>query len=95
MPPARGGAEAVEDRLFRALAVLRAVMLLNAVGMALYHAEDFARSMLAAVCVAAMVLWSGVATAAYAVPGQRRAWLLVAEFQRRAEEHRHYGSDFS
>ncbi|WP_121252506.1 MacS family sensor histidine kinase [Nocardioides ferulae] len=79
MPPARGGAEAVEDRLFRALAVLRAVMLLNAVGMALYGADDFQRPVLAAVCVAGMVLWTAVATAAYAVPRHRRAWLLVAD----------------
>jgi signal transduction histidine kinase len=66
----------VEDRLFRALAVLRVVVLLNAVGLNAYRADNFARPLAGAVCVAAMVVWTAVALWGYADARRRTAVLL-------------------
>ncbi|MBJ7529130.1 MAG: histidine kinase [Nocardioides sp.] len=79
MGPAGAAARAVEDRLFRALAVLRVVVLANAVGLNLYRAENFQHPRWAAAAVVAMVVWTGVALAAYAVVRRRTALLLVAD----------------
>ncbi|MEQ4547189.1 DUF5931 domain-containing protein, partial [Nocardioides kribbensis] len=79
MGPASAAARAVEDRLFRALAVLRVVVLANAVGLNLYRAENFQHPRWAAAAVVAMVVWTGVALAAYAVVRRRTALLLVAD----------------
>jgi signal transduction histidine kinase len=70
-------AVAVQDRLFRALAVLRGIVLVNAVALDLYRAGNFDHPRAAAACVAAMVLWTGFATWAYADP-RRRTFLLLA-----------------
>ncbi|WP_206422782.1 MacS family sensor histidine kinase [Nocardioides pantholopis] len=69
----------VGDRLFAALAVLRIVVLLNAVAMNLYRAENFQRPLAGALVVAAMVGWTAFATYAYADPARRTRWLLVAD----------------
>lgn len=72
-------ASAVESRLFRALAVLRAVVLVNTVVVSAYRADSFDRPTAAAAGVGLMVLWTGLATWAYAEP-HRRGWpLLVAD----------------
>jgi signal transduction histidine kinase len=70
-------ATAVENRIFGALAVLRVVVLVNAVALNIYRADNFARPGAGAVCVVAMILWTGFATWAYADP-RRRTFLLLA-----------------
>jgi signal transduction histidine kinase len=68
---------AVENRLFGALAVLRVVVLINAVALNIYRAENFQRPAAGAACVVVMILWTGFATWAYAEP-RRRTFLLLA-----------------
>jgi signal transduction histidine kinase len=70
---------AVEGRLFAALAVLRVVVLVNAIALNIYRAGNFDHPVGGVVCVAAMVLWSGFATWAYADPRRRTALLLAAD----------------
>lgn len=72
-------AVAVEDRLFRALAVLRVVVLINAVALNLYRADNFQRPVAGVVCVAIMIVWTGVAIWAYAEPRRRSFGLLVLD----------------
>lgn len=69
----------MEDRLFGALAVLRVVVLINAIGLNLYRHENFDHPRAAVVCVAAMVLWTGVATWAYRDARRRTALLLALD----------------
>lgn len=70
---------AVENRLFRALAVLRVVLLVNTVALNLYRADNFQRPALGAACVVVMVAWTGFAVWAYAEPRRRTVPLLVAD----------------
>lgn len=70
-------AVAVQDRLFRALAVLRGIVLANAVALDVYRAGNFEHPRAGAACVVVMVLWTGFATWAYADP-RRRTHLLLA-----------------
>ncbi len=70
---------AVEDRLFRALAVLRVVILVNAVALNVYRADNFRHPIAGVVCVVAMVAWTAFAVWAYAEPLRRTAWLLAAD----------------
>jgi signal transduction histidine kinase len=70
-------AVAVQDRLFTALAVLRGIVLVNAVALNVYRADNFEHPRAGAACVAVMVLWTGFATWAYADP-RRRTFLLLA-----------------
>lgn len=70
---------AVEDRLFRALAVLRVVVLANAVGLNLYRADNFERPAAAVAVVVALVAWTAVATWAYADRARRTAPLLLVD----------------
>lgn len=81
MDPAWSGpaAVAVKDRLFQALAVLRVVVLVNAVALNVYRADDFGHPVAGWACVAAMVLWTGYATWAYAAPARRSFALLAAD----------------
>ncbi|MCU1417589.1 MAG: histidine kinase [Schumannella sp.] len=72
-------ASAVEDRLFGALAVLRVVVLLNAIGLNVYRHGTFERPILAVVCVAVMVAWTAFAIWAYGRPERRTVALLVAD----------------
>lgn len=74
--PAAG---AVQDRLFRALAVLRGIVLVNAVALNVYRADNFAHPRAGAACVVVMVLWTGFATWAYADPRRRTHLLLAAD----------------
>jgi len=70
---------AVEDRLFRALAVLRVIVLVNAVALNLYRADNFARPAAGVACVAVMASWTAVAIWAYAEPRRRTPTLLLAD----------------
>lgn len=70
---------AIKNRLFKALAVLRAVVLVNAVVINVYRADEFSRPVAGAACVGVMVVWTGFTAWAYADKG-RRSWpLLVAD----------------
>ena len=70
---------AVEDRLFRALAILRVVLLLNAVALNAYRADNFRHPTAGVVTVALMVAWTILVTRLYADPARRTAWLLAAD----------------
>ncbi len=72
-------AVAVESQLFRALAVLRLVVLVNAVVLNVYRRDNFDHPRAGAACVVVMVLWTGFATWAYADPRRRTHALLVAD----------------
>src|SRR3954471_23422732 len=68
---------AVEDRMFRALAVLRVIVLVNAVALNIYRADAFQRPTVGAACLVVMVVWTGFATWAYA-ERRRRTFPLLA-----------------
>jgi signal transduction histidine kinase len=70
---------AVESRLLRALAVLRLVVLVNALILNSYRFENFERSGPGVACLVVMVLWTGFATWAYAEPRRRTSSLLIAD----------------
>jgi signal transduction histidine kinase len=70
---------AVEDRLFGALAVLRVVLLVNAVALSIYRADTFQRPTAGAACVVVMIVWTGFATWAYADERRRTFPLLAAD----------------
>jgi signal transduction histidine kinase len=72
-------AVAVQDRLFRALAVLRVVVLVNAIALTIYRAANFEHPVAGAACVAVMVSWTGFATWAYAGARRRGFPLLAAD----------------
>ncbi|MEX0428003.1 MacS family sensor histidine kinase [Nocardioides sp. DS6] len=72
-------ADAVESRLFRALAVLRLVVLANTVALSIHRADTFDRPVVGVLGVAAMIVWTGVAVWAYAEPRRRRFPLLAAD----------------
>jgi len=78
-PSTSPAAIAVENRLFGALAVLRVVVLVNAVGLNLYRRDNFDHPTAAALCVGGMVLWTAFAVWAYSRPRLRTAVLLVAD----------------
>ena len=69
----------VENRLFRALAVLRVVVLINAVGLTIYRAANFDPPAAALVCALVMVGWTAFAVWAYAAPARRTAVLVGAD----------------
>ena len=77
--PTSPAAVAVESRLFHALAVLRVVVLANALALSAYRFDNFQRPAAGLACLAVMVLWTGVATWAYAEPRRRTPPLLVAD----------------
>ncbi|MCW2766910.1 MAG: hypothetical protein JWO11_2869 [Nocardioides sp.] len=65
--------------MFRALAVLRVVVLANAVALNLYRADNFQRPLAGVLCLLVMVVWTVVAITAYADPSRRTLALLVAD----------------
>lgn len=69
----------VEDRLFRALAVLRVVVLVNAIAINLYNADHFRRPLLGVLAVAVMVGWTGFVIWRYADPARRTTPLVLAD----------------
>lgn len=76
---ADSAAWAVESSMFRALAVLRVVVLLNTIGLAIYGGSALDRPWAAAVVLAVLVVWTGVATWGYDDPSRRRVPLLVTD----------------
>ncbi|WP_240044309.1 MacS family sensor histidine kinase [Nocardioides albidus] len=69
---------AVEDRMFRALAVLRVVVLAHAVALNAYR-NNFDHPALGWSCVAVMVVATAVASVVYAAPERRVPGVLVAD----------------
>jgi len=67
---------AVEDRLFRAVAVLRVVVTVNAAALNVYRYDNAEHPQAALAVVLAMVVWTGVALWAYAA-AQRRTPVLL------------------
>jgi signal transduction histidine kinase len=70
---------AVENTMFRALAVLRLVVLLNTIGLAIYRRSSLDHPWAAVVVLGLLVVWTGFASWAYDAPGRRRVPLLVAD----------------
>lgn len=69
----------VEDRIFRALAVLRAVLVLNTVGVGVWTADELDRPWVGALAIGAIVLWSLAVSAAYVDAARRTPLLLTAD----------------
>jgi signal transduction histidine kinase len=69
----------VEDRMFRWLAVVRTIVLANAVVLVVYRFDNVQRPGLAVLCTGVMVAWTAVAIWAYVEPGRRRPPLLLAD----------------
>lgn len=67
------------DTLFKALAVLRLVLLVNTVGLYVYRQHAYPHQAAGAWAMAAIAAWTAIAAAAYARPEWRRAPLLVAD----------------
>ncbi|HSE71491.1 MAG TPA: DUF5931 domain-containing protein [Nocardioidaceae bacterium] len=70
---------AVETTLFRALAVLRFVVLVFGIAINLVKWEGLERPLVTALCLAVMAGWTAFATWAYDEPRRRHAPLLVAD----------------
>lgn len=70
---------AVQDQLFRALNILRVVVLLNAIGLNLYRADNFTHPALGVLAVIVLAGWTGYAWWAYRSAPRRTAVLLVAD----------------
>lgn len=69
----------VEDRMFRWLAVLRFVVLVNAVALIAFRFDNVQRPGLAAAATVLMVVWTAYTTWAYLEPRRRHWPLLVAD----------------
>ena len=69
----------VEDTLIRALAVLRLVVLINAVAIYLFRYRGYDHPLVGGVVMAALAAWTAFAVWAYGRPDLRRAPLLVAD----------------
>ena len=69
----------MQDRLFRALAILRLVLLANTIGLNLLRHENFEHPTAGLVAVLGLSVWTGVAIWAYADPARRTPPLLVTD----------------
>jgi len=69
----------VQDTMFRALAVLRFVVLVNAVGIYVMRAAGYDHPRVGYLVMAFMAVWTLFVVWAYAAPSRRRPWLLVAD----------------
>jgi signal transduction histidine kinase len=69
----------VQDTMFRALAVLRLVVLLNSLGIYLWRYDGYDHPALGALVMVGLVLWTAFSVWAYAAPPRRRPWLLGAD----------------
>lgn len=78
-PWSEPAARAVEDRLFRALAVLRIVVLLNATGLNIYRHRNFEHPAWGVVAVLVMVGWTAYVHWAYLEAARRTSWLLASD----------------
>jgi signal transduction histidine kinase len=78
-PSPAAAADQVETTLFRALGVLRLVVLVYAVVLNVVRFEEFTRPTLVVVLLSVMVAWTAFAIWAYDAPGRRRLPLFVAD----------------
>ena len=69
----------MQDRLFRALAILRVVLLANTIGLNLLRRENFEHPTAGLLVVLGLAVWTGVAIWAYADPARRTPPLLVTD----------------
>ncbi len=69
----------VQDQMFRALAVLRVIVLLNAVGLYYYRYDGYARPVLGWSVMAALAAWSAWVTWACRREVTRRTWVFLAD----------------
>jgi signal transduction histidine kinase len=69
---------AVENRMFRAIAVLRVVVLVNAVGLIAYR-NNYDHPVAGWCCVAVMIGWTAYAIVTYAKPTRRTLRLTIAD----------------
>jgi signal transduction histidine kinase len=65
--------------MFRALGVLRFVVLANAIGLYAWHVDGYDHPVVGAVVMGLLTLWTAVAVWAYADPARRTPTLLVAD----------------
>jgi len=71
--------EAVETTMYRALAALRVVVLINAIALNVFFWEDVQRPAAAVATLALMTAWTAVAIWAYDQPALRRLPLLLTD----------------
>ena len=69
----------VQDRMFRWLAVLRVLVLVNAFALLVIRFDNVQKRALAVACAVVMVAWTGAAVWAYLEPARRRPPLLVLD----------------
>ena len=69
----------VQDTMFRALGILRFVVLLNAIGIYLLRYENYDHPMVGWLVMVGLVVWTAFAVWAYAAPERRTPTLLVAD----------------
>lgn len=69
----------VEDRLFRALAVLRGVLLVNTIGLTVFRWQNFDHPHAGAVAVAAVSVWTVAVVWLCADRRTRYGWLLLVD----------------
>ena len=69
----------VQDTMLRALAILRCVVLLNAIVIYLVSMDDYARPVAGGVVVVLIAVWTAVVVWAYDDARRRTPWLLVAD----------------
>ncbi len=69
----------VQDTMFRALAVLRFVVLLNSIGIYIWRYDSYDHPGVGAFVIVLLVAWTGFAVWAYAAQRRRRPLLLVAD----------------
>jgi signal transduction histidine kinase len=69
----------VVDRMFRWLAVVRTIVLANAVVLVVYRFDNVQKPAVAVICAAVMVAWTAVSIWAYLEPARRRPPLLLVD----------------
>lgn len=69
----------VQDSMLRALAVLRFLVLLNAIGFHLFRYRGYAHPLVGWFVLAALTVWTFLVVWAYSAPGRRTPWLLGAD----------------
>ena len=69
----------MQDRLFRALAILRVVLIANTIGLNFLRRENFEHPTAGLLVVLGLAVWTGVAIWAYADPARRTPPLLVSD----------------
>lgn len=65
--------------MFRALNLLRVLLVANTVALNVYRADNFQHLVAGMLLVAAVVAWTGVCLVAYRTPRLRTPWLLAAD----------------